>query len=394
MKKVISVLLVIILLMPISTSAKTLKQYKEELDAIEASYAENQENIARTEEEIAYAKGRVEEIYGEIDAVEAEMIEINKEIAKLNEEIGKKDKEIKELARYYQFSNGESAYLEYLFSATSITDFIYRLSITEQLSRYNDKLIKDMNNMIVENKNNIANLQAKEKSLKDLQAELAEQLVVLGQQRQELGEESLSIEDELAAQRSIVEYYEQNGCEDDQDVSTCGKQALPLGTKFYRPLELGYITSEYGYRVDPFTGAYGSFHSGTDMSTYSSCSECHHVYSVATGVVGLVSYNYSMGNYIVIWHNINGQEYSSLYMHLADQYVYEGQEVTKDTVIGYMGNTGDSTATHLHLTMVTCHLWKPGSYCYYPSDTANSRDYINYPSEFYVDWEDRFSYYD
>ena len=394
MKKFLLVLLTVIVLMPIKVNAKTLRQYKDELDAIEQSYNENQENIARTEEEIADAKNRIAEIYGEIDTIEANMIEINKQIAILNEDILKKDKEIKDLAKYYQFSNGESAYLEYLFSATSITDFIYRLSITEQLSRYNDKLIKDMNNMITENKANIKSLQENEESLKVLQSELADKLVILGNQRQELGDEMITIQDELDAQRAIVKHYEDLGCEEDQEISTCGKESLPLGTKFYRPLDLGYITSEYGYRYDPFTGEYGSFHSGTDMSTYASCSSCHNVYSVATGVVGLVDYNWSMGNYIVIWHNINGNDYSSLYMHLDAQYVSEGDEVTKDTVIGYMGNTGSSTATHLHLTMVTCHLWKPGSYCYYPSDTANSRDYINYPSQFYVDWEDRTSYYD
>ncbi|MBR2712464.1 MAG: hypothetical protein IKE73_02010, partial [Bacilli bacterium] len=150
-KKYLLVLLAVIVLMPIKVNAKTLRQYKDELDAIEKSYTENQESIARTEEEITDAKNRIAEIYGEIDVIEANMIEINKQIAILNEDILKKDKEIKELARYYEFSNGESAYLEYLFSATSITDFIYRLSITEQLSRYNDKLIKDMNNMITEN---------------------------------------------------------------------------------------------------------------------------------------------------------------------------------------------------------------------------------------------------
>lgn len=393
-KKYLLVLLAVIVLMPIKVNAKTLRQYKDELDAIEKSYTENQESIARTEEEITDAKNRIAEIYGEIDVIEANMIEINKQIAILNEDILKKDKEIKELARYYEFSNGESAYLEYLFSATSITDFIYRLSITEQLSRYNDKLIKDMNNMITENKANIKSLQENEESLKVLQSELADKLVILGNQRQELGDEMITIQDELDAQRAIVKHYEDLGCEEDQEISTCGKESLPLGTKFYRPLDLGYVTSEYGYRYDPFTGEYGSFHSGTDMSTYASCSSCHNVYSVATGVVGLVDYNWSMGNYIVIWHNINGNDYSSLYMHLDAQYVSEGDEVTKDTVIGYMGNTGSSTATHLHLTMVTCHLWKPGSYCYYPSDTANSRDYINYPSQFYVDWEDRTSYYD
>lgn len=393
-KRIIVLLLAIALLIPINIKAKTLGEYRAELEALEQSYNENQANIARTDEEIAAANARVQEIYLEIDTIESDMIDINKEIAKLNEQIIGKDKELKDLIRYYEFSNGESVYLEYLFSADSITDFIYRYSVTEQLSRYNDQLISEMHDLIERNNQNIKDLQEKEVSLKNLQVELNEQLVILGNQRQALGDESIDIMDEIEAQKAIVQHYEDIGCSEDQDVTTCGKASLPMGTKFYRPLDVGYITDEYGYRYDPFTGVWGNFHTGTDMSSYSSCWDCQEIKSVATGVVGTTGYSSSMGNYVVIWHNINGQDYSSMYMHLSDTYVSIGQDVTKDTVIGHMGNTGWSTATHLHLTMLTCHLWEPDSDCSYPSDTVDSRGYINYPSSFYVDWNDRTSYYD
>ena len=393
-KKITAILLAFILLIPINTSAKTLGEYKRELEETERAYQENQDKIARTDAEIAAANARVQEIYEEIDGVQAEMQEINAEIAKLNAEIATKDKEIKELMRYYQFSNGESIYLEYLFNAESITDFIYRYSVTEQLSKYNDQLIDEMTDLIERNNQNIKNLQEKEVSLKSLQEELKGQLVILGSQREQLGDESISIQEEVDARMAIVRQYEELGCSDDQDVSTCGRAALPVGTKFYRPLTVGYITDEYGYRYDPFTGEWGNYHSGTDMSTYSSCWDCLEIRSVATGVVGTTGYTSYWGNYAIIWHNINGQNYSSLYMHMSDVYVYSGQEVTKDTIIGHMGNTGLSTATHLHLTILTCHLWEPGDGCSYPEDTTDSRNYINYPSSFYVDWEDRTSYYD
>ena len=392
-KRIIVIILILTIIIPINIEAKTLGEYRAELEALQKQYDDNQASIARTDEEIAAANARVQEIYGEIDSIEGEMIDINKEISKLNGDILSKDKEIKDLMRYYQFSNGESIYLEYMFSADSITDFIYRYSVTEQLSKYNDQLISEMHDLIERNKVNISNLQEKEQSLKDLQVELNKQLVILGNERQQLGDESLSIQEEVEAQMAIVKQYEDMGCDEDQDVSTCGKESLPVGTKFYRPLALGYVTDEYGYRYDPFTGVWGNFHTGTDMSSYSSCWDCQEIYSVATGVVGTTGYSSSMGNYVLIWHNINGQDYSSLYMHLSDTYVSSGQEVTKDTVIGHMGNTGWSTATHLHLTMLTCHLWKPGDYCSYPGDTVDSRGYINYPSSFYVDWEDRTSFY-
>lgn len=53
----------------------------------------------------------------------------------------------------------------------------------------------------------------------------------------------------------------------------------------------------------------------------------------------------SYGNYIKIKH-FNG--YYTLYAHLEKVYVKKGQVVEQGQVIGYMGNTGRSTAKHLH----------------------------------------------
>ena len=41
--------------------------------------------------------------------------------------------------RYYQVSSSGSSMLEYIMGAESLTDLIYRLSITEQISNYNKK---------------------------------------------------------------------------------------------------------------------------------------------------------------------------------------------------------------------------------------------------------------
>ena len=44
--------------------------------------------------------------------------------------------------RYYQISSSGSALIEYVLSAESITDFIYRVSITKQITEYNNKMVK------------------------------------------------------------------------------------------------------------------------------------------------------------------------------------------------------------------------------------------------------------
>ncbi len=55
--------------------------------------------------------------------------------------------------------------------------------------------------------------------------------------------------------------------------------------------------------------------------------------------------NRSYGNCVKIEHE-NG--YSTLYAHLKEVYVSNGQTVTKGQAIGYMGDTGNSYGAHLH----------------------------------------------
>ena len=391
-KYILSVLLLLVLIFPINTNAKTLGQYRSELNELEKKYKENKDKIQYNESQIAAAKARINEIYAEIEAGEKEMIELNKQIAQLNEDIIKKREEIKSILKYNQVSKGESAYLEYLFKAKSITDFIYRATVSEQMSNYNKELISEMNAMIKQNEENIKKLQEKEKELTAKREELNQKIAILNSQNITLTDETISEEEEIKASKEVIAFYEKAGCKDGDEVTTCAAKQLPPGTKFYRPMVKGYVTSEYGYRIHPINGGANN-HSGLDMSTYKSCSECHKILSVAAGKVAYVGYNSSMGNYIVIHHNVSGHYYSSMYMHLASTNVRKGDVVSKDTQIGVMGNTGWSTAAHLHLTMFAC-LYLSDSSCKYPGSTVNPRNYINFPSAHYYYFTDRNRYYD
>lgn len=389
--KILYILIISLIIIPINANAKTLGQLKQEYDELERQYKSKADNITQNETQTEQAKTKIQSIYTEIAASETEIQNLNNDISKLNESILEKDNQVKELVKFFQVSEGESTYLEYIFKAKSITDFIYRVSVTEQLSTYNDKLIDEMNQMIIENNNNINKLHEKEDSLKNLQSQLQDQLVVLRSEREQLYSEYESIEDEIKNAKSILEYYTKAGCKDNQDVSNCATAQLPASTKFWRPLIKGHVTSEYGYRTHPIYG-YTKFHSGIDVSGYD-----YDVRSISDGKVAVVvnngNYNGGMGNYIVVYHNVNGRNYTSVYMHLAATYVSQGDIVTKDTVIGKMGNTGASTAIHLHLTMYTGLLYRESA------TMVNPRDYVNFPTyaqkgNIYPNFYDRTTYYD
>lgn len=72
------------------------------------------------------------------------------------------------------------------------------------------------------------------------------------------------------------------------------------------------------------------------------------IYAADSGVVSEVGYLSDMGYYIYIDHQ-NG--FTTIYMHLNEQYVEVGQSVVRGQLIAQMGNTGRSYGVHLHFTI-------------------------------------------
>jgi murein DD-endopeptidase MepM/ murein hydrolase activator NlpD len=118
-----------------------------------------------------------------------------------------------------------------------------------------------------------------------------------------------------------------------------GGPALGDGT-FIRPVP-GPITSPFGYRTDPVTGA-TAFHSGIDFGA--PCGTP--IKAAGTGVIISAGFNSGgYGNMTLINH---GNGLSTLYGHQSSIIVIQGQSVTQGQVIGYVGSTGKSTGCHLH----------------------------------------------
>ncbi len=102
----------------------------------------------------------------------------------------------------------------------------------------------------------------------------------------------------------------------------------------------GLITASFGYRIHPFTGK-SDFHNGIDIATQLG----NKVIAPADGIVILTAYQDFYGNLIIIDH---GFGYTTRYGHLAKFAVKEGQKIKRGDIIGYVGNSGRSTAPHLH----------------------------------------------
>ena len=123
--------------------------------------------------------------------------------------------------------------------------------------------------------------------------------------------------------------------------------SLLLGTISKRlsvclPLDFMRQTSTFGTRQDPISRC-AAFHDGIDLG----CNGAR-VYAMLPGVVKEVRHGkHGYGNYVVLQHG----RIECLYGHLAGITVREGEFVYAGTIVGISGNTGKSTAPHLHIRL-------------------------------------------
>jgi murein DD-endopeptidase MepM/ murein hydrolase activator NlpD len=106
------------------------------------------------------------------------------------------------------------------------------------------------------------------------------------------------------------------------------------------PANLEYISSGFGYRADPFTGA-GAFHPGLDFKGPIGAP----IYAAAKGTVSFVGQRSGYGNCVEIDH---GNGLVTRYAHMSGFRTTLGKAVAPGEQIGVIGSTGRSTGPHLH----------------------------------------------
>ena len=102
-----------------------------------------------------------------------------------------------------------------------------------------------------------------------------------------------------------------------------------------------YISSYYGYRKNPNTGA-EELHRGVDIAVPTGTV----VYAAHDGTVMQAAYDSYYGNYVVI---TDSKGYTTKYAHMDSLTVSAGQSVKKGDTVGKSGNTGSSIGSHLHI---------------------------------------------
>ncbi|HHY22329.1 MAG TPA: peptidoglycan DD-metalloendopeptidase family protein [Bacilli bacterium] len=343
-----------------SAKQSEVKQTESELHKVEQEIHKVDAEIRRLDEEVAITSEKVHKKTTEVEEVRLHIEQLKEELVIIEQRITERDELLKERARTMYQSGGSVSYLEVLLGAKSFGDFLDRLGalsmIAEQDRNILDAHIEDQR-LLEETKAEVevqlAKLEAALAELESLQEKLEGQRAQKDQlmkdleaQEGELHENLGALEDEaklLAAQEAAIkkelEAYNRRKAQAQKGNGTTHQPPEAVGAGFMRPAT-GKITSTFGPR-------WGSYHYGIDIGKNGRSGNVP-VVAAESGTVIRSYYSSSYGNVVLISHNVDGRVVTTVYAHLENRAVSDGESVSKGQYLGNMGNTGRSFGAHLH----------------------------------------------
>lgn len=384
LKSVLSVLLSLVFVFAIVVAASPAAYASQsEIDSLKSQQNELKSQQAEVQATIDALKGQQSSFLSMKAALDQQSALTMQQISNLNEQIDlneklieKKTKEVeaaqkvadeqlekfKKRVRIME-ENGKYNYLEVLFGASSISEFLSLIDDIGDIMQ-SDKELEDSYRQAVKD------LKQAKKECEDAQVEMKTKkadLVVLNDQLQQQisqtaamvsalqsdinanAEVLAQIKSEDAQYEAMIQAKVKELSASSSSSSTGGSSSSSGGSSsssgsLIWPSDTRYITSVQGQRVHPITGQV-STHGGTDVgASYGSS-----IYAAASGTVVTAyndnGYHGGYGNYVMIDHG-NGMQ--TLYGHMSSVAVSVGQTVSQGQVIGYVGSTGASTGPHLH----------------------------------------------
>lgn len=361
-----------------------IKDSEAEIEKLEKQQAAQEKIINELNKQINHLNSQLNNVNSQQAVVNSEITETQAKIAQLDEEIrqldiqiAQKDQEIKDTIELFcermraNYMAGETSVLELFTASSSLSSFFNRLELFRRVTTSDQELIDELNREIAEIEKMQQELEDKKVSVEaekarlevkkgDLQQienelnatqseiiakskEVNQKLADLNYQTKKLEVSISKYNDEMDKIDAEIEEFLKQQQASSGNAGSANSNITSKGWQWPVPYSNSYITSPYGYRSDPISGAY-KFHAGIDISM----AGAHGKKLVATKggtVIRAVHSNSGYGNYVMIDH---GGGFASLYAHCSSLAVSVGQKVSQGQVIAYIGSSGYSTGPHVH----------------------------------------------
>ena len=388
---------------------KQINHLKEEKQEIQEKIKEVQAQYEENENEIANIIAKKNVIDQEIQLLSTQITNITEQLQAYNILIADKQDELDNAEERFEQLNadtkvrirtmeeeGELSYWEVLFKANSFSDLLDRLNIVEEIAASDNRRLQELSDAANHVETAQDELEAEKADMELTKQELDSTQEELDTKREEAdaviqelltkADDLAALEDEFEAQEA--EFLAQIAKKEEEfdaakqaeweafmatsvppttaaggsgsgssggTTTSGGSVGSSGGGGWVVPCSYTSITSPFGYRTSPTTGA-STYHPGVDLDTGTGWS----VVASRAGIVTVAGWGSSAGNYVKIDHR---DGFSSIYMHLSSIGVSTGQVVSQGQYIGATGSTGVSTGDHLHFGIALNGVWvNPCSY--------------------------------
>lgn len=374
MKKLISVLIIIIISVSITcsnfaTSINDLQNQKNE--------AQNQKNEAEGELQNVQTQksaemAEIEQLSAKINENEDKLEILRKEVQELEANIKQKEQELQIAEEKYNRNKdlldkrlvaiheaGDTSFLDVLLNSKNLSDFISKCFSVQELAQHDTELLntiekeknsvqaqkEELNRQKVKVKSKKADQEKANTVMKNAKAQKNSKIAKLSDQEKALQEQIDQFNMAIRQAEVSIQQAIQNSNQWNVSGSGAGANKPLTGGAIEWPLPAKYatysrITSYFGHREQPTAGAstnHGAIDIGIPLGTP--------VYAAELGTVIVANWYGGYGNFVMIKHD-NGLY--TAYGHLSGYNVNAGQRVSRGQQIATSGSTGISTGPHLH----------------------------------------------
>lgn len=292
-------------------------------------------NMNKTQKDINSTSYSLNQLKGTIKQTEQEINQKQLDISQQTDTLGER--------LVFIYEGGTVSYLQVLLSSTSINDFLTRYDMLKALIDEDVRLIESINRERKALDTKKSDLEVKLKEVERTQLLFQQQQNDLTEQKKNKKTLLSSIDQEKEKLQAALDELEQSSRNLESYIrSRRGGGGSTTGTGSMTWPCPGYtgVTSPYGMRYHPILKV-RKLHTGVDLNAPGGAK----IVAADSGTVICATWQTGYGKTIIIDHN-NGT--STLYGHLDDYAVSDGQTVTKGQTIGYADSTGWSTGNHLH----------------------------------------------
>lgn len=336
-----------------------------QLSSIQSSKSSTWQSITELDSVIDYNNQMKSLAEGQIDelnkSIELKTAEIEDKIERIENQ---EEAFLQRMVDVYMDDNSD--YIEIILGSESLLDFLTKLDYVNAIFDFDADVIDDLtttrealeaDKAVLDEQKATQQLRVSdfEEAIRENQVAYDEKLTYMANLESneadwlETYNYNKALEDEL--NRQLEEYLAELQRKS-QSVYIGGDVGWPLDANAYY-----YVSSEQGWRD---LWGVQDYHLGIDLA----CANGTDVFAANGGTVLKSEKHWSYGNYVLIDH---GGGISTLYAHMADRLVSEGQTVSAGQIIGHVGLTGNTSGYHLHF-----EVRENGT-------TVNPRNYLVFP---------------